>query len=140
MRIDAGSDMFDVFVQWLYSGHFFKFPDGGILVLLKLWFFAAKISCLKLQNCTMDLVQDYHRQMWMKDEEMNYLFETAKYDEDEHALKKYCAAKLHYRNSQGGYLYFRDFLTECPSAIGPYIYYEQQCDDIHKLKHKDPTD
>ncbi|KAF7943057.1 hypothetical protein EAE96_011002 [Botrytis aclada] len=54
MYIDVGSEIFESFVQWLYTRDLFKHPAGGVRVILELWFFAAEISCPELQNYAMD--------------------------------------------------------------------------------------
>ncbi|TGO12204.1 hypothetical protein BTUL_0092g00040 [Botrytis tulipae] len=119
-----GSEMFDSFVQWLYNRNLFKHSNGGVRVILELWFFAAKISCPELQNYAMDWIQDYHQdEDWMEDEDLRYVFEMAKGDGGHVALEDFFAAMLR-RNSAEDHMMVRDFFQAAPDALTSYLYYE----------------
>ncbi|KAF5876312.1 uncharacterized protein Bfra_002716 [Botrytis fragariae] len=101
MNIDVGSEVFESFVQWLYNRDLFKHPAGGARVILKLWFFAAKISCPELQKSR---IQDT-------------FFETPK-DGGEHiALESFCAAMLRQESTEDCFTIVRDFLQAVPVAL-----------------------
>ncbi|KAF7899308.1 uncharacterized protein EAF01_008521 [Botrytis porri] len=138
MTIDVGSEVFESFVQWLYNRDLFKHPTGGVQLILGLWFFAAKISCLELQNYAMDWIQDYHQDERMEDSDLRYVFETIKNDYEYTALGDFCGAMLRKRNSEYQFTAVHRFLQAVPGALGPYIFYESLCDDIDELR-SDPT-
>ncbi|THV51294.1 hypothetical protein BGAL_0116g00260 [Botrytis galanthina] len=124
LNIDVGSDMFDSFAQWLYNRDLFKHPNGGVRVILELWFFAAKISCPELQNYAMDWIQDYHHsEDSMEESELRYVFETAKDGGGHKTLEDYCAAILRQKSAED-FEMVCDFLQEVPVALSSYLYYE----------------
>lgn len=138
LNIDVGSEMFDSFAQWLYSRDIFKHPNGGVRVILELWFFAAKISCPELQNYAMDWIQDYHHsEDSMEESELRYVFETAKDGGGHKTLEDYCAAMLRQKSIED-FEMVCDFLQEVPVALSSYLYYEAVCEDIDQLRF-DPT-
>ncbi|KAI9645422.1 hypothetical protein NHQ30_006161 [Ciborinia camelliae] len=140
VAIDSTPEMFEIFVMWLYTRRFIKLPT--IKVAVELWIFADKISCQKLQNFTMDFIQDFYQSTpeWMTADELEYTFEATNNGGSEiPPLETFCAAQLHYHNSFSSYLAVRDILSKVPAAIVPYLLFEANCDDIDELKNLDPS-
>ncbi|ESZ98653.1 hypothetical protein SBOR_0891 [Sclerotinia borealis F-4128] len=132
-------EMFEIFAQWLYTRHFIRQPT--IKVALELWFFARKISCQKLQNFTMDFIQDSYRWVdeMMETEELRYVFEATKDDTDIGPLEKFCVVLLHYHTTHVDHYCVRNILLEVPAAVGPYLLYEAECYDRRKFHDCDPS-
>ncbi|KAB8303509.1 hypothetical protein EYC80_004921 [Monilinia laxa] len=130
---DEESDMFDIFVQWLYTRLFLKQPE--IKSIIDLWLFAVRICCPKLQNFAMDGIQDYHRgkRGYMDSLDLCYIFDSA--ISNEKASKNFCAALLHYQNNYESCKIVRKALVAVPAALDFYLEYEAANHDEDLSSH-----
>lgn len=51
------AEVFEIFVNWMYSGHL----KGGLrepMLIINIWIFAQKCRAITLKNCAMNALQD----------------------------------------------------------------------------------
>ncbi|KAF7899309.1 uncharacterized protein EAF01_008522 [Botrytis porri] len=97
------------------------------MTVLELWLFAEKIKCIKLQNYSVNFIQEYYLQdaVFIDFIDLKYVAGATKHDyARDNPLRKFCALQLHYQNNNGEHEAVHQAILNSSDIINLYLEYE----------------